>query len=534
MWLHIPNLPRYHSAAESPCSITVSTPRLQERLKRSFWWRGKHSAWRIWLRRWNAVSFLRRISGLTLKPSQAQRLAVLSAQDLAAENLTSLLPVSLASRGVMPENGLENLMTAIYGQTFLKQLRSINPALSSSRMWTALRERSTEPDASFAIWKKLVISLRRDYSARRKSAARIFGADGSFWGSPRVSNNAGNGNVRTDAAARLEDQAIEFPQNWKSPTVGEEKGRNYQYDHGDKTKPRLSLLGEAEAWPSPQAENFRKRGGERNAEMGLDKMASTWPTARARDGKDDLASRHTLEKNARPSNEMAVDWPTPDVNSQTRDMKTISQEEQKIPDMKVTIGLPTAAQDWPSPSANLFQDGEDPQTWMIRREELKAKKMNGNGAGLPLAIAALTFGQESQPETTSVLGELLRKLIPLYCQHSARWQSDESLREMSTEQLLEIWKLDQPGKICKRRLNANFAAWLMNIPQLRAIGNSVDWKVAMYAFVTLYACMESELRSDEIYEHGQIDLFDAKTPKPFKRLVLDARNGEAKLVMDEI
>lgn len=50
--------------------------------------------------------------------------------------------------------------------------------------------------------------------------------------------------------------------------------------------------------------------------------------------------------------------------------------------------------------------------------------------------------------------------------------------------------------------------------KLRAIGNSVDWKVAMYAFVTLYACMENELCGEEIHELGQIDLFDVKPPEP--------------------
>jgi hypothetical protein len=41
---------------------------------------------------------------------------------------------------------------------------------------------------------------------------------------------------------------------------------------------------------------------------------------------------------------------------------------------------------WATPSASLANDGEDPATWLARAETLKALKINGNGAGMPLAI----------------------------------------------------------------------------------------------------------------------------------------------------
>lgn len=43
---------------------------------------------------------------------------------------------------------------------------------------------------------------------------------------------------------------------------------------------------------------------------------------------------------------------------------------------------------WPTPNASLVQDGEEPETWLARREVLRAKGINGNGAGMPLTIAA--------------------------------------------------------------------------------------------------------------------------------------------------
>jgi hypothetical protein len=43
---------------------------------------------------------------------------------------------------------------------------------------------------------------------------------------------------------------------------------------------------------------------------------------------------------------------------------------------------------WPTPSASVAQDGESPRTWLARRELLKVTANNGNGAGMPLTIAA--------------------------------------------------------------------------------------------------------------------------------------------------
>jgi hypothetical protein len=42
---------------------------------------------------------------------------------------------------------------------------------------------------------------------------------------------------------------------------------------------------------------------------------------------------------------------------------------------------------WPTPSAGNFNDYEDPEQWLERREELKEKGINSNGAGMPLGIA---------------------------------------------------------------------------------------------------------------------------------------------------
>lgn len=50
--------------------------------------------------------------------------------------------------------------------------------------------------------------------------------------------------------------------------------------------------------------------------------------------------------------------------------------------------LPTLLAMWPTPDAFVSNDGEQPETFLARQERQKAKGINGNGMGLPLAMAA--------------------------------------------------------------------------------------------------------------------------------------------------
>lgn len=43
---------------------------------------------------------------------------------------------------------------------------------------------------------------------------------------------------------------------------------------------------------------------------------------------------------------------------------------------------------WSTPAASAPQDGESPETWRARQKTLAEKGINGNGAGVPLAIQA--------------------------------------------------------------------------------------------------------------------------------------------------
>jgi hypothetical protein len=56
---------------------------------------------------------------------------------------------------------------------------------------------------------------------------------------------------------------------------------------------------------------------------------------------------------------------------------------------------------WPTPASGLPNDGEEPETWHARAAALKEKHQNGNGAGIPLAIAAKDFTASAWPTPAS-------------------------------------------------------------------------------------------------------------------------------------
>jgi hypothetical protein len=70
---------------------------------------------------------------------------------------------------------------------------------------------------------------------------------------------------------------------------------------------------------------------------------------------------------------------------------------------------PQVTASWPTPDAALMNDGADPIKHQERRDRLKAKHGNGNGAGLPLGQAAHLA---SWPTTQSRDGALSRSDMP--------------------------------------------------------------------------------------------------------------------------
>jgi hypothetical protein len=76
-------------------------------------------------------------------------------------------------------------------------------------------------------------------------------------------------------------------------------------------------------------------------------------------------------------------WATPRANDAEK-RGTVTHR----PNMPDLVGQ---SQQWPTPSAAVMNDGESPETWHARAAKLKTKGINGNGAGLPLKVAAVQW-----------------------------------------------------------------------------------------------------------------------------------------------
>ncbi len=197
-------------------------------------------------------------------------------------------------------------------------------------------------------------------------------------------------------------------------------------------------------WPASDSPNrtsatsgLRRAASSSSRERGglLSRMSAGWSHREVFNGYgetfSDLASRLRQDclrrlKSALRTRENASSsslWLTPDVPNGGRKVSAEASPTGVMPDgRKVQVGLPnqaamwptprawdseggpdlnqpdrantgspslnTTALMWPTPDASVMNDGESPETFLARRERLKAKGINGNGAGTPLTIAS--------------------------------------------------------------------------------------------------------------------------------------------------
>jgi hypothetical protein len=165
---------------------------------------------------------------------------------------------------------------------------------------------------------------------------------------------------------------------------------------------QLTLLGQStddsgcSLWRTPDASIVT--GGAANGEdrikqghaLGLHDQVNTaklWPTARATDwkagnnktGRSDSAQADKAGWNLL---EAAKLWPTPTAALSESGGSNCSgkRHPENLASKAKTL--------WPTPNGGNFNDGENLETWEVRRQKNKEKWNNGNGHGTPLAIAA--------------------------------------------------------------------------------------------------------------------------------------------------
>ena len=182
-------------------------------IESSLMWRSKPSPLQTWLRRWKPGSYLPHLFTRILKPSQQKSFETV---------LTSSLAVIPASR--FPQQASEKEQTIqdtsghLSGDTY-KQLDLFDASSKTSRDISRL----DSPQLS-AIWKKIVIEQRGEYSARLKSARLIREKESTSWLTPLVQDSKHSG---TNTGPNGRRKLLANQVNWPTATVFDVTGGTY-------------------------------------------------------------------------------------------------------------------------------------------------------------------------------------------------------------------------------------------------------------------------------------------------------------------
>ncbi len=164
-------------------------------------------------------------------------------------------------------------------------------------------------------------------------------------------------------------------------------------------------------WATPEAMNFDKPMTEASPQDSIGAQARRWtasarPTPCASDtGRSERNAQNRIKSGHQADLSTVVSlWQTPRVSFASRRSGARSSEPL----------LPDQAKQWATPSAGVFNDTESPESWRARQATLKAKGINGNGAGVPLGIQAQEFGPASpQAPTTETAGDASSPSTPI-------------------------------------------------------------------------------------------------------------------------
>lgn len=173
----------------------------------------------------------------------------------------------------------------------------------------------------------------------------------------------------------------------------------------------------------------------------------------------------------------------------------------------------------PTPDASNANDGEQLDTWLDRRERVKAKGINGNGMGMPLAIAALTLLPTPRASRGASSTEIMYAL-------GAEWSDEGDAQGNVTgrvawneyEPAIRRWEaVTRPapaptrpdGKNGRHRLSPLLPEWMMGYPlgwvtdiiarepAIKACGNGVVPQQALHAIRANWARAAVHLRGEK-------------------------------------
>jgi hypothetical protein len=391
MWLIVPESFPCSQVGEDWTSLSESQ---SQRLEQSAMWRSKLRRSRLWRLAWRKDPSIRRLSGATYEP-----------------------------------------LTADLGVSVWMESSAGSPVRTSAMQGSAPASAESAADCSLNT---------------SESFARC-NHDGSL--------------LRTSPQLSL----IPLEESYSENLPGSGSMRNgYLYEHRT-SEPRTSG-NERSSWPTVQwrTPDAPGSGGPRNhrttigngRQVTIAEQAEQWGTPTSRDYKDGACVDADVETNGLLGRQVLRNWATPsasdpergdrsrlcaadlkagmDINTQARNWQTPATDSFRSRGgaRKDEMGLDQQARksNWPTPDASVMNDGESATSRKARQAVLKEKRYNGNGAGMPLAIASLT--------------DAIRQ-VSFLPDPETSMHGDQSSPTVPTS---------------RRRLNPAFVSWLMGWP----------------------------------------------------------------------
>lgn len=304
-WLYIPNRPKSHCSPELPALPSVCRS-LSLDYEPCVTLNGKPERRPLSWREWKNRPWIRRLSGMTLPPSTADRLA--------AEWISSL-PVSPVSRGATPGSAKGSTTTDGCGNTLRGWFAKWDPESCSWRTsQVSLLEEALIPFSDR--WPRSG-SMRSGMCFQPEKSGRRTSASGfSSWPTPRACEGD-----KWSAGKQRKDSLTQVSKGWPTPRAIEANGGDYQNQKGGGSLPTLTgaarlrhtpraiygehngitdpkhLTGQALSWPTPNASDVKgasqPAGRRRPSDDDLPSaVIRYWPTPAARDGKGANSAKH--------------------------------------------------------------------------------------------------------------------------------------------------------------------------------------------------------------------------------------------------
>lgn len=284
-WLYVPGSADSSSACDSPF------PRHEPSATSN----GKPITQRSWLRVWRAVSWTKRLSGVTSPHSTAAR---------GAASWIASLRDSRASPPASPESNADKRTSDGSGQVLPGSFATFD---RDSSFWRTFQESLlTRSLAKFsARWPKAGSLRNGTCSARPPAEHRISGGESSFLPTP-VGASGRNRSLGPNAKIRPSLQMMASQGLWPTP-----KASRRGDCPSERRRRSPDLESAVKKWPTPRASDGSKGGSPTNDDL---PNAVRFPTPTARDWK---STSSNITRNSRPLSEVVGRVPTPTANRRT-------------------------------------------------------------------------------------------------------------------------------------------------------------------------------------------------------------------------